>query len=126
VPLLAWLETYTPTYKLTFAPTLTRYKERMTTADWGYPDAFVMLSWRSDPERGIPPWPIWEDLRKNYSLAARFDCSPCFPSDPYAWAIDYASLAQVRLFSGGNVAGPRIWVYTRKPSAGGQTMDDGR
>lgn len=115
VPLLQWLSTYSPTYRMTFAPTLTRYPEKSSTAQWGSPDAFVLLSWRSDPEKGTPPSPIWDDLRRHYVLAARFDCSPCTPNDPYAWAIDYPSLERVSLRSGRNIAGPRIWVYTRKP-----------
>jgi hypothetical protein len=116
VPLLTWLAAYTPTYKMTFAPTLTRYPEKTTTEAWGSPDAFVIISWRSDPEKGTPPSPLWADLRRKYTQVARFDCSPCFPNDPYAFAIDYDSLAQVSLRSGTNVGGPRIWVYARKGS----------
>ncbi|MFL5732572.1 MAG: ArnT family glycosyltransferase, partial [Chloroflexia bacterium] len=118
VPLLQWLDTYTPTYRITFAPTLTRNptitSTVTSTAQWGNPAYFVILSWRSDPEKGTPPSPLWDDLRRNYNLSARFDCAPCFPNDPYAWAVDYRSLGFVSLRSGRNVAGPRIWVYERK------------
>ena len=54
------------------------------------------------------------DLKKNYNLAARFDCSPCFPDDPYAWAIDYPSLSSVDPLSHALVGGPTVWVYERK------------
>lgn len=117
VPLLAWLETYTPTYRVTFAPTLTRNVGRVevsSTEEWGNPDAFVALSWRSDPEQGTPPSPLWDDLSAEYRLAARFDCAPCLQYDPYAWAIDYQALAQADPLRGGTVAGPRVWVYTRR------------
>ena len=113
-PLLQWLQTYTPTYDLSFAFTLTRDKDKTTTEQLGSPDAFVVLSWRSDPEKGTPPSPLWDDLRNKYNLAARFNCSPCLSSDPYAFAIDYPALAQVSPLSKGTVGGPTIWVYTRK------------
>jgi hypothetical protein len=86
----------------------------ISTDQWGNPDAFVLISWRSDPERGTPPSPIWADLRAKYDLAARFDCSPCFEDDPYAWEIDFNMLARVNPLSRGTVGGPRVWVYTRK------------
>jgi hypothetical protein len=113
-PLLSWLETYTPTYKLTFAPTITMRGEVTTTQKWGNPEAFIMISWRSDPEAGTPPTPFWEELRRDYQMAARFDCVPCFPEDPYAWALDYRELAKVDPLWGQTVAGPRVWVYTRR------------
>ena len=113
-PLLRWLDTYTPTYRLTFAPTLTRRAEITSTAQWGDPDAFVMIGWRSDPEHDRPPSPFWDDLHRKYTLAARFDCSPCMPDDPYAWAVDYETLSEVNLFSRTTAGGPTVWVYRRK------------
>lgn len=113
-PLLKWLDAYTPTYNLTFAFTLTRDKEKTTTEQWGSPDAFVIISWRSDPEKGTPPSPLWDDLHRKYAMAARFDCSPCLGSDPYAFTVDYSTLVQVSVLRGGNISGPRIWVYTRR------------
>lgn len=113
-PLLSWLETYTPTYRLMFAPTLTRRGEITSTAQWGEPNAFVMISWRSDPEKELPASPFWDDLKSKYKLAARFDCSPCLPNDPYAWAVDYDKLAEVQPLSGSNRAGPRVWIYTKQ------------
>jgi hypothetical protein len=113
-PLLAWLRTYTPTYTLTFAPTLTRGGKTTSTEQWGNPDAFIMLSWRSDPEKKTPSSPFWDDLKRSYELAAKFECSPCFPEDPYAWAVDYPTLARVDLFSRHTVAGPVVWIYARR------------
>ena len=120
-PLLDWLRTYTPTYRLTYAPTITQRGEITSTEHWGDPQAFIMISWRSDPEKGTPPSPFWDDLNRNYVQTAKFECSPCFPDDPYAWAIDYPTLAQVSLRSGRTVAGPTVWIYARKlPSGKGQ------
>ena len=113
-PLLSWLDTYTPTYSLQFAPSITRRAEITSTAQWGNPDAFVIISWRNDPEHSLPPSPLWDNLHLGYALAARFDCSPCFPDDPYAFSIDYPTLASISPLSGGVVAGPRIWVYRRR------------
>jgi hypothetical protein len=73
-----------------------------------------MLSWRSDPEKKTPSSPFWDDLKRSYELAAKFECSPCFPEDPYAWAVDYPTLARVDLFSRHTVAGPVVWIYARR------------
>jgi hypothetical protein len=112
---LEWLRTYSPTYNLTFAPSVTRRQEITSTAQWGSPDAFVLISWRNDPELGVPPSPLWDDLHEKYSLAARFDCSPCFPDDPYAFAVDRSALGDVDMLGRDVAAGPRVWVYTRRP-----------
>lgn len=114
-PLLQWLQTYTPTYKLTFATTILKRGEVTSTHYWNDPDVFVMLSWRGDPEKSIPASPFWEELRRDYGLAARFDCNPCFPQDPYAWAVDYQTLTQVNPMASDTVAGPVVWVYRRRP-----------
>jgi uncharacterized RDD family membrane protein YckC len=83
---------------------------------WGRPDAFVLISWRSVYLQPGSTEPFWASLTANYTLAAEFPCAPCFPDDPYAWRMDYPTLAQIDpLAPPGTIwAGPGVRVFLRK------------
>ena len=88
----------------------------LSVDEWGRPDAFVLISWRSATLGPGSTEPFWLSLTTNYTLAATFACQPCFPDDPYAWRMDYPTLARIDPFApaGAVVAGPGVRVFLRK------------